>query len=299
MGLLDRIRVRLDRDRHQPLFPRLVGDGRLTRAVLPPELEEIGKLVPFEDAGHGIDVFGFNPQGAARGLAVTYWLYEYYFRVESHNAENIPAEGAAVMACNHSGMLPLDAMMCAHDVMRHSPGHRAARIAMDHFVPQLPWVNLVFTRAGGFGGTRGNFHALLEAGQLMLVFPEGVPGISKPFSERYQLQAWRPGHAELAIAHAAPIVPMAVIGAEEQWPQIARIEGVNLFGIPHLPVPATPLPMPVKYHIWYGQPIPIPELYKPEQAKDAVAVREAADRVKNAVAGLIERGLAQRKGVFR
>lgn len=280
-------------------WPRVFGQGRLTRLIIPEALQEIARRVPFQDAGHGIDIFGFNPRGAARALAMTYWLYEYYFRVESHGAEQVPVSGPAVLACNHSGMLPLDALMCAHDLLRNTPGHRAARIAMDYFVPQLPWINLVFTRAGGVCGTRGNFHALLEAGELLMAFPEGVPGIGKHFSKRYQLQTWRPGHAELAIQHQAPIVPMCVIGAEEQWPQIARIEGIHAFGAPYLPIPLTPLPMPVKYHIWYGQPIDIPSLYRPEQARDADAVQEAAQRVKSAVAALIEHGLKQRRGIFR
>ncbi len=276
MGVIRELRKRLHYN--QPLLPRLAGEGRLARLVLPPELRAIAEEIPFNDAGHGVDCFGFSPDGALRGLAVTWWLYQYYFRVSSHGAENIPAAGPAVLACNHSGTLPLDAMMCAHDILRNSPGHRPPRIAMDWFVPKLPWVNLLCIRAGGVNGSRGNFHALLESGELILVFPEGVPGIGKPFSKRYQLQEWRPGHAELAIRHAAPVVPMAVIGAEEQWPQIARLEGFSAFGAPYLPIPLTPLPMPVKYHIYYGEPIPIPELYSREQARDAGAVREAAER---------------------
>jgi len=288
---------RADMPRRRPRLPRLTGQGYLSRLILPPHLRETAAAMPINDAGHGIDVFGMSRAGAYRGLAMTYWLYEHYFRVESHNTENVPASGRAVLACNHSGMLPLDAMMVAHDLMRNRK--RPARVAMDYFVPGLPWVNLVLTRSGGFSGTRGNFHALLEADELLLVFPEGVPGIGKPFSKRYQLQDWRQGHAELAIRHATPVVPMCVIGAEEQWPQLARIEGVEKLGLPYLPVPATPLPLPVKYHIWYGEPIPIPALYTPEQANDAAAVTEAAERIKAAVAGLIAHGLQQRRGIFR
>ncbi|MCB9674358.1 MAG: acyltransferase family protein [Alphaproteobacteria bacterium] len=283
-------------DRRRPRLPRLLGKGLLSKLVLPPELEEIAETVRINDAGHGIDPFGLNRKGAYRGLALTYWLYEYWFRVESHDIHHVPAEGAAVLACNHSGMLPLDALMLAHDLMRNR--RRPARIAMDYFVPGLPWVNLVFTRGGGFSGSRGNFHALIEAGELVLVFPEGVPGIGKPFSQRYQLQTWREGHVELAIEHGVPVVPVCVIGAEEQWPQVARIEGVEALGIPYIPIPATPVPLPVKYHIWYGEPIPIPSLYRREQAHDSGAVSEAAARVRSAVQDLITHGLAQRKGIF-
>jgi len=299
MKALNALRRRLNREQHRPLLPEVFKEGGLARRMLPEELRRAADSVRVNDQGHGIDTFGLSSGGAARGLAVTYLLYEHYFRVESHHAERIPAKGRAILACNHSGMLPLDAMMVSHDVMRHSTGHRAARIAMDYFVPGLPFVNLVFSRAGGVTGSRGNFHALLESDELIAVFPEGVPGIGKPFSERYKLQTWREGHAELAIRHGAPIVPMCVIGAEEQWPQVARIEGISVFGIPYMPIPATLLPMPVKYHIWYGEPVPIPDLYPREAAHDAVAVLEAAALVKAEVAKLIARGLEHRKGIFR
>lgn len=282
----------------RPLLPRLTGQGHLSRMLLPPALRDLAASLPLSDAGHGIDVFGLSRAGAYRGLAMTYWLYEHYFRVETHHIGRVPASGRVILASNHSGMLPLDAMMIAHDLIRHR--QRAPRIAMDYFVPGLPWINLLLTRSGGFSGTRGNFHALLESDELVLVFPEGVPGIGKPFSERYQLQGWRQGHAELAIQHRAPVVPVCVIGAEEQWPQVARIEGVESLGLPYIPIPATPLPMPVKYHLWYGDPIPIPDLYTPEQAHDAGAVSEAAARIKAAVAALIAHGLEQRAGrIFR
>jgi len=299
MGILSTVRSRLDKAQHRPLLPEVFREGAIARRVLPAPLREVADKLRVTDAGHGVDTFGLSAGGAARGLAVTYWLYEYYFRVESHHAERIPAEGRALLACNHSGMLPLDAMMVCHDVMRHSPGHRVARTAMDYFVPGLPFVNLVFSRAGGVTGSRGNFHALLEADELLAVFPEGVPGIGKPFSQRYQLQTWREGHAELAIRHGAPVVPMCVIGAEEQWPQLTRINGISAFGAPYLPVPATPLPLPVKYHIWYGEPVPIPELYPRAAAHDAAAVKEAAARIKAEVAKLIAHGLEQREGIFR
>jgi 1-acyl-sn-glycerol-3-phosphate acyltransferase len=131
------------------------------------------------------------------------------------------------------------------------------------------------------------------------VFPEGVPGIGKPFSKRYQLQEWRVGHVELGIRHGAPIVPVAVIGAEEQMPQLGRLEGLNLFGAPYLPIPATPVPLPVRYRIYYGPPVDIPARYPREAADDPHRVADAAAEVRDAVQDLIERGLRERDGIFR
>lgn len=226
-------------------------------------------------------------------------LYERYFRVTSHGAENIPPAGAAILACNHSGTIPLDAMMLSCDVLWRSEPPRVLRVVVDYFVDALPAINVLYARAGAVGGSRANFHDLLSKGELVGVFPEGVPGIGKPFSERYQLQNWRQGHAELAILHQVPVVPCAVVGAEEQWPQIGRIPGINVFGAPYLPIVATPLPLPVRYHIYYGEPIPIPELFDAGDARRAGKVAQASRLVREAVEGLIARGLDERAGVFR
>jgi len=268
------------------------------RLLRPDQLERVRQL-PLRDEGYGFDRFGMNRDGVALMVGLLRPLYERYFRVTSHGAENIPAEGAAIVACNHSGTIPLDAMMLACDVLWNTTPPRALRVVVDYFVDALPAVNVLYARAGAVGGSRANFHDLLDRGELIGVFPEGVPGIGKPFAERYQLRPWRPGHAELAIRHQVPVVPCAVIGAEEQWPQIGRIHSIRPFGSPYTPIVATPFPLPVHYHIHYGEPVPLGELYAAEDARRAGAVAEAAGLVRDAVQGLIDRGLAQRKGVFR
>jgi len=297
--MFEELRRRLDPTNHLVLIPEVPGLSHLARRVLPQHLIDLADNATLPDLGHGYDAFGLKRTGVLNGLMITWLLYERWFRVTSHGAEGLPAEGGAVLAANHSGTLPLDAMMIWTDVVRHSPGHRVPRVIMDHFVPELPGVNTVFIRAGGIGGSRGNFHRVLSSGQLLLVFPEGVPGIGKAFKDRYQLQGWREGHAELAIRHGVPVVPVAVIGAEEQMPQIARIQGISAFGAPYLPIPATPVPLPVHYHIWYGEPVPLPELYEPGQAQDPHVVEEAALRVREAVQALVDKGVAEREGVFR
>lgn len=172
----------------------------------------------YQDAGHGYDPFGLHPGWIAAFTALWRPLYEGWFRVSSHGAGHVPAQGPAILAANHSGVWPIDGVMIYLDVLRHGDPPRVARPVADHFVPALPFVSTVFSRCGVVGGSRGNVHALLERGELLLIFPEGVPGISKPFRERYRLRPFRIGHAELAIRHRVPVVPVAVIGAEEQFP---------------------------------------------------------------------------------
>ena len=253
----------------------------------------------FDDAGHGYDRFGMHPDFVALGDALVSPLYDHYFRVKSYGAEHIPATGPAVLAGNHSGTLPLDGVMLFLDVLRHTDPPRVARPVADYFVLALPIVSTLFARSGVVGGSRGNARALLEAGELLMIFPEGVPGIGKPFSERYQLQTWTKGHCELAIRHGAPIVPVGIVGAEEQMPQLARIPAPRGTPLPYIPVPATLVPLPVRYHIHYGPPIPVHEEFTPDQADDPSVVASAAARVKAAVRDLLDEGLAMRQGVFR
>lgn len=267
----------------------------LAEALLPRrELARIRDL-PIRDEGYGYDPYGLERDHVALGIALTRPLYEGYFRVASHGAEKVPKSGAAILAANHSGTLPFDAAMLWADVVRQVG--RVPRAVADYFVSNLPFVSTLFTRAGAVAGTRDNVRSLLDAGELMMIFPEGVPGIGKPFHERYQLQEWRVGHAELAIRHRAPVVPVAIVGAEEQMPQIARLK-LRLFGAPYLPLTLTPLPLPVRYHIHYGEPIPLHEEFRREDADDPEAVKEAARRVRDAVEELIEIGLRERKGIF-
>lgn len=263
--------------------------------MLSPEDLALVESLHIRDAGHGYDAFGLHRDFVGLGLALTHGLYDNYFRVISTGAEHIPKEGPVILAANHSGTVPVDGMMLWVDVLRH--GRRVPRPVADHFVPALPFVGTFFSRGGVVGGSRGNARALLEGGELLMIFPEGVPGIGKPFSERYHLQEWRVGHAELAIRHRAPVVPVALIGPEEQMPQLLRLERLGkILGLPYLPVPATPLPMPVRYRLFYGPPIPVHLDYSPDQADDPAIVHQASERVRDAVAGLIASGLRERGG---
>lgn len=275
--------------------PRLA--RALTRVLGNPDIHDRRARFSIRDAGHGYDRFGMHPDFVALADLLMTPGYERWFRVKSYGAENIPADGPAIVAANHSGTLPFDAMMLWTDIYRHTTPPRAPRPIADYFVSSLPLIGTTFSRTGMVGGSRGNARALLEAGEMLLLFPEGTPGIGKPFKDRYQLQRWREGHCELAIRHRAPIVPVALVGPEEQMPQLARLPGVG--GIPYIPVPATLFPLPVRYHIHYGTPIDLSERFSVEDADDPEVVRKTALEVKAAVQELVNAGLAERHGVFK
>lgn len=272
--------------------------SRAVRALVPRDQRERVEQVRFSDAGHGYDRLGMSREGIVTSLATSRPFYEWWFRVDSRGAENIPGEGPVILAPNHSGTLPIDGMMLWVDVVRRSDPPRVPRVVADTFVPRLPFVFTVFSRNGVIGGDRATVEHVLGQGEIVVVFAEGVPGIAKPRSEAYQLREFRVGHAELAIRFEAPIVPVAIVGAEEQWPELVRIESFHLFGAPYLPIPATPFPLPVKYRIRYGAPIDPRERFTPEQADDPAIVRALANEVQARVQALVDETLKERKGIF-
>ena len=280
------------RARFRQRLARSLGRALLSR-------REYARLSGIEvrDAGHGYDAFGMHRDWliAATGLGGP--LYRRYFRVTAHGTEALEWSGPAILIANHAGTLPIDAALLSLDVLVHSDPPRMPRCIVDHFVPELPFVGTLFSRLGTVSGTQNNLRHLVEAKELCLIFPEGLAAIGKPFSRRYQLQSWRVGHAEAALRYGTPVIPVAIIGSEEQWPQIGRIAGFRAFGAPYLPIPLTPLPLPVHYHIHYGAPIDLRAEVGAELDTETIA--RAAALTQRAVERLIASGLAARRGVFR
>jgi 1-acyl-sn-glycerol-3-phosphate acyltransferase len=186
------------------------------------------------------------------------------------------------------------------DVLRHTRPRRPARPIGAMFIPLMPFLGTLFSRMGVVNGSRGNVRKLLSSGELIMIFPEGTTGTAKTIRQRYELQEWRPGHAELAIAHRVPVIPVGIVGAEEAWPLATRIDRFHAFGAPYLPIPAAPLPLPARCHIRYGAPL---QLFDDDgtaaDADDPERVAAAAERVRAAIAALVSTGLTERRGIFR
>ncbi len=247
----------------------------------------------FYDEGFGFDVFGLHPPSLASAARVAAPLYERYFRVESSGAEHIPPSGPVVLVANHGGVLPIDAVMLCLDVLRHT--RRIPRAITDHFVPRLPIASTLFARLGVVSGTRANVRHLLERGELIAIFPEGVTGPAKRYRDRYQIQSWRVGFAELAIRYSATVIPVAIVGAEESWPLLGKL-GARVFGAPYLPIPASPVPLPARLRLHYGPPINFS--YPSSAADDPEVVAAAAASVRHELEGQLVVALALRTGVF-
>jgi 1-acyl-sn-glycerol-3-phosphate acyltransferase len=271
------------------LLDRLLPD-RARRA-----LASIAHLVEGESP---YDRFGFSPDVARRALPWFHALYKYYFRVESHGHEHLPESGRAVLAANHAGLLPFDGAMSILDILLHTDPPRLARAIVDRWAGELPFVNVFYARVGQVIGTRENFADLLDDDQLVLVFPEGIDGIRKTVTHRYRLQSFHVGFVEQALRAGAPIVPMAIVGSDDQTPILYDLKPLaKALGLPVAPItPTFPwlgplglLPYPVRYKIVYGEPLAYHERFGAEGADDARLVQYLARQVRRAVQQLIDR----------
>lgn len=182
------------------------------------------------------------------------FLYHYWFRVEVEGVENVPADGCAMLVSNHSGVMPSDGAMVAKAVREEHPRPRPLHIATASPFPGLPGVGMLVTKLGAVGAHPANLHRLLfDEDQLVLVFPEGNRGTRKPLRERYRLQKFdRIPFVETALRARAPIVPVAVLGAEEALPTFASLGPLRR--LVHLPL-TTGLPLPAKFRIRFLEPV--------------------------------------------
>ncbi len=244
------------------------------------------------------DRFGFSPEVMKAAFPFFHALYRVWFRVRSEGHENLPVAGPAILAGNHGGLLPFDGAMAILDIALHTDPPRLARAIVDRWAGALPWVNVFYARVGQVIGTRENFADLLDDGQLVLVFPEGMEGVRKPITERYRLQQFRVGFIEQALSARAPIVPVAFLGSDDQAPILYDAKPLaRALGLPMLPItPTFPwlgpiglLPYPVSYRIVYGEPLRYYERFGPEAAGDARLVRYLANQVRRAVQQLVDR----------
>jgi len=253
---------------------------------------------------HAADEFGLDPQFRERLLPIFQLLYEKYWRVDTRGARNVPRRGPTILVANHSGALPFDATMIACAL--HAAGQpRATRFLYDRFVENLPYIPQLYQRVGGVVASRTNAERLLRNGELVGLFPEGVAGLSKLFSERYVLQPFSSGFVRLALPHRATIVPVAVIGAEDIYPLVGRVRALSkLVGVPYLPVtpffpllgPLGMIPLPTKWTIRFGKPIVLDA--PPRRSHDSVAVRAMAEQIRVRVQQMVRALLRRRDGVF-
>ena len=253
---------------------------------------------------YGYDAYGFQPEAAAQLFVPSVLLYRYYFRVETFGIDRVPS-GRVLLIGNHAGQFAYDGAMLTMAMLLEAEPPRLARGMGEYFLWKVPWMGIAASRIGTMVGTPENCTAMLEAGECVMVFPEGARGANKPFHKRYQLQRFGLGFMRLALQTRVPIVPVGIVGSEEQQPGFANLEGVaERLGLPSLPITVTQpwlgpvgsaMALPVKYHIYFGDPL----YFEGEAHEEDAAIEERVEFVKSAMSELLERGRRERSGIFR
>jgi 1-acyl-sn-glycerol-3-phosphate acyltransferase len=249
---------------------------------------------------------GHDPTFLERAAPVLEFVYAKYFRVRTLGIENVPSEGPALLVANHSGGIPYDGAMLIYSIFRDHPAHRRLRTLVANFAFRSPWMVNVVSRIGGVRASSETAMPLLESGNLVAVFPEGLKGVGKMFRERYRLTRFgRGGFVRLARKARVPIIPVAIVGAEEIHPVLGKITSLaQPLGIPYIPItPTFPLlgplgllPVPTKWTIRFGAPIYCPPPVDGDEGDQVTAT--TAEHVRHSIDAMIAESLAQRRSII-
>ena len=255
-----------------------------------------------------VDEFGFDPAFNARYLLpVARFLYQHWFQVQIRGLEHVPAQGPALVVANHSGTLPMDAVMLQAGLHDEHPAQRNLRLLGADLVYEVPLLSALARKLGHIPAAPANADALLRAGELVGVFPEGFKGIGKPFAERYHLQRFgRGGFAATAIHAGVPLIPCAIVGAEEIYPMVGNAKQVaELLRLPYFPItplfpwlgPVGMVPLPSRWIIEFCPPVPT-NGYGPGDETDPGAVADLSGRVRGTIQRKLDDLLDERGPAF-
>lgn len=259
------------------------------------------------EGNYEVDDYGLDKEFLSVVLPLVQFLYRNYWRVDVSGIEHVPAEGPALLVSNHSGVLPFDGAMIAMSILSRAEAPRLARALVADWFPTLPFVSILLQKTGQVQASPHNALRLLQRNELVIVFPEGYKGVGKFFRDRYHLARFgRGGFIRVAVAAGVPIIPVAVVGAEETYPMIANATLLaRLLRFPFFPITPTfpwlgPLgfvPLPSKWTIDFGKPIVI-EAAGAQAAANPVTVNRLAEEVRSTIQEMLLNRLAQRRSVF-
>ena len=302
-GLRDELRRRLSRSGEPPALESAPVDWFSLAEDL---RRRIGQLGMRERSGE-VDDFGLDPETIRSARPFLRLLRKRWWRIEVVGLEHVPAEQPVLFVANHSGLLPWDGLALAETIEEALGAERRPRFLIADWLITLPFVQPALARLGGVRACRENAERLLASGHSVVAFPEGVKGAAKTFRDRYRLQRFgRGGAVRLGLAAGVPIVPVAIVGAEETHPILFKLETpARLFGLPFLPVtptfpwlgPLGALPLPSKWVISFGEPLATAAM-DPAQAGDDLLVARLTEELRGEIQRQVKRALGIRQGVF-
>ena len=255
-----------------------------------------------------IDEFGFDSAFFREVEPILEFFFAKYFRVTTSGFSSIPTDSSGLLVVNHSGVMPLDVVMLLYAIYRDPRIKKHLRVLLEDMVYYFPFLGTMLNRMGGVRACRENAERLLKSNGLVAVFPEGVHGTGKLFKRRYQLQRFgRGGFVKLALKTRVPIIPVAIIGAEESYPMLSKVGWFSRsLDIPFFPI--TPLfpffgpfgltPLPSRWLIRVGAPIHIHEKYGEEDARDRFLINRLTEEVRATIQEMVKESLDERGPVF-
>jgi len=260
------------------------------------------------DGESEVDQFGFDPEFNSRVLMpIARLLYQHWFGVQMRGLAHVPEAGPALVVANHSGTLPVDAVMLQAGLHDEHPTHRNLRLLGADLVYEIPLLAPLARKGGHTRACPADAHVLLRSGELVGVFPEGFKGVGKPFSDRYQLRRFgRGGFVATAIRARAPIIPCAIVGAEEIYPLIGNAKPVaELLRLPYFPItplfpwlgPVGAVPLPSKWIIEFCPPVSTTG-YPPGSENDPAVIADLSGRVRGTIQRKLDDLLSERGPAF-
>jgi 1-acyl-sn-glycerol-3-phosphate acyltransferase len=289
----------------RPDVPTERREGWLPRPLghLIDEIDERLARIPTRLNEYGYDPFGMDPSYGRRLALFLALAYRYWFRAEARGIENVP-EGRVLLIANHAGnTFAWDGTLLGAALLLEGEPPRIARGMAEYFLPTIPFFNVAMQRVGSVVGTPENCAQLLENEEAIMVFPEGQRGFVKTWRQRYQLQTFGLGFMRLALETATPVVPIGIVGGEEQSPGLANIRPLGkLIGSPAFPItltfpllgPAGFIPLPVKYRLHFGEPL----RFEGDPTEEDALVEKKVEVVKDAIRELVAQARAERKTWF-
>jgi 1-acyl-sn-glycerol-3-phosphate acyltransferase len=254
-----------------------------------------------------VDEFGMDEEALRRARPLLDFLLDRYWRAELEGLGNLPAGGGCLLVANCSGILPYDGLMLSHAVARWHPAGMRPRFLVADWLIRLPFAQPALARLGGVRACRENAQRLLRSGRWVAAFPEGQKGATKVFRERYRLKRFgRGGAIRVALETGVPLVPVAVVGAEEAHPVLFKLGApARALGLPFLPVtPTFPwlgplglLPLPSKWVIRFGEPLGIDRL-APHAARDELLVSRLTEDLRGGIQRLVDDALRARPSAW-
>jgi 1-acyl-sn-glycerol-3-phosphate acyltransferase len=275
----------------------------------PPDPRRLRQLIPTAEEGRALDDWGRSERVFELMQPLLDFYYRYWFRVEAEGVENVPATGGALLTSNHSGALPPDAPMIMQAIRHEHPAPRPVYMLAEHWFKGYPGVSMLTNKIGVVAAHPANAQRLLaDESRLALVFPEGQKATRKLYWQRYRLRRFgRGGFVRTALRAGVPIVPIAVVGAEDAMPIFAhvpllqRLTGLIYFPVnhafPHFGLAAAGMYLPAKFKIRFLEPVDLSE-YGPEAAEDLWLVQRIAEDVRGRIQEEVDDLVASRSSVW-